>query len=93
MHYFHPIVQERMRQCLMYFGSGLGFTGVMVGALRNSTIAYTANPWITWVPNRDLDGRLPIFSNVKTCPLVWIHEYDGPLYGSFDKHGQYANHI
>jgi hypothetical protein len=30
---------------MMYFGSGLGLTGVLVGALRNTTIAYT-NPWM-----------------------------------------------
>jgi hypothetical protein len=30
----------------MYFGGGLGITGVMVGAMRNSGFAYTANPWL-----------------------------------------------
>ncbi len=29
----------------MYFGGGLGLTGILVGALRNSAVAYT-NPWI-----------------------------------------------
>ena len=29
----------------MYFGSGLGITGILVGALRNSAVAYT-NPWL-----------------------------------------------
>ena len=45
MHFFHPEVQRRIRQCMMYFGSGLGLTGVLVGAMRNTTIAYT-NPWM-----------------------------------------------
>ena len=30
----------------MYFGGGLGITGVMVGAMRNSLYAYTLNPWL-----------------------------------------------
>jgi hypothetical protein len=29
----------------MYFGAGLGATGILVGALRNSAVAYT-NPWL-----------------------------------------------
>ena len=29
----------------MYFGSGIGATGLLVGALRNSSLAYT-NPWL-----------------------------------------------
>jgi hypothetical protein len=29
----------------MYFGSVLGLTGVMVGMLRNSSLAYM-NPWV-----------------------------------------------
>jgi hypothetical protein len=43
MGYFNPVVQQRIRQGLMYFGSGLGATGVLVQLLRNSPIAY-ANP-------------------------------------------------
>ncbi len=35
----------RVRQTLMYFGGGLGLTGALVGALRNSSIAYM-NPWL-----------------------------------------------
>jgi hypothetical protein len=46
MHFFHPMVQYRIRQCLMYFGGGLGLTGILVGSLRNSMFAYTVNPWI-----------------------------------------------
>jgi len=30
---------------MLYFGAGIGATGVMVGALRNSSLAYT-NPLI-----------------------------------------------
>jgi FtsH-binding integral membrane protein len=30
----------------MYFGSGLGLTGALVGALRNSSFAMTVNPWL-----------------------------------------------
>lgn len=29
----------------MYFGGGLGMTGLLVGTLRNSSLAYI-NPWI-----------------------------------------------
>lgn len=29
----------------MYFGAGVGATGLLVGVLRNSSLAYT-NPWI-----------------------------------------------
>ena len=43
--YFSPETQQRVRQTMMYFGGGLGFTGAMVYALRNSTFAMT-NPWI-----------------------------------------------
>ncbi|TNV76556.1 hypothetical protein FGO68_gene8593 [Halteria grandinella] len=46
MHFFHPEVQRRIRQCMMYFGSGLGLTGIMVGAMRNSTLPFTVNPWL-----------------------------------------------
>ena len=45
MHFFHPIVQQRVRSTLAYFGAGLGATGIMVGLLRNSSLAMT-NPWI-----------------------------------------------
>jgi len=41
----NPIVQSRIRSTLLYFGGGLGATGLLVGALRNSSLAYT-NPWI-----------------------------------------------
>ena len=45
MHFFHPVVQQRVRSTLAYFGVGLGATGIMVGLLRNSMFAMT-NPWI-----------------------------------------------
>jgi len=45
MHFFSPIVQARMRRTMTYFAGGLGLTGILVGALRNSQFAYT-NPWI-----------------------------------------------
>lgn len=35
----------RVRQTLMYFGGGLGLTGAMVAALRNSSLVYM-NPWL-----------------------------------------------
>jgi len=41
----NPVVQARIRSTLLYFGGGLGATGVLVAALRNSSLAYT-NPWI-----------------------------------------------
>lgn len=41
----NPVVQQRIRQSLMYFGGGLGLTGALVAGLRNTTFAYT-NPWI-----------------------------------------------
>jgi len=45
MHFFHPEVQARIRSTLMHFGGGLAATGILVGLLRNSMVAYT-NPWI-----------------------------------------------
>jgi len=45
MTFMNPIVQSRIRSTLLYFGGGLGATGLLVGALRNSSLAYT-NPWI-----------------------------------------------
>jgi growth hormone-inducible transmembrane protein len=44
MNFFHPEVQRRISQSLSYFGGGLLITGGLVGALRNSRIAYM-NPW------------------------------------------------
>jgi FtsH-binding integral membrane protein len=45
MNFFNPIVQDRIGKALAYFGSGLAITGVMTGALRNSTLAYM-NPFL-----------------------------------------------
>lgn len=45
MDFFNPVVQERISKTLSYFGGGLLATGVLVGALRNSRLAY-ANPWL-----------------------------------------------
>ena len=45
MNYFHPVVQDRIRGALMYFGGSLAATGALVSALRNSRYAY-ANPWV-----------------------------------------------
>jgi FtsH-binding integral membrane protein len=45
MNFFHPTVQNRISNSLAYFGGGLATTGLLVGALRNSSLAYT-NPWI-----------------------------------------------
>jgi len=41
----NPVVQARIRSTLLYFGGGLGATGLLVATLRNSALAYT-NPWI-----------------------------------------------
>ncbi len=45
MNFFDPIVQQRISRTLSYFGGGLLATGVLVGALRNSTFAH-AHPWL-----------------------------------------------
>ena len=45
LNYFHPEVQARISRSLGYFGGGLALTGCMVGAFRNSALAY-ANPWL-----------------------------------------------
>jgi len=59
---------------MMYFGGGLGLTGLMCGLLRNSYIAYT-NPWLL------LFGSLGLmmgtmFTNYYTNPALkhalWI---------------------
>jgi hypothetical protein len=39
MHMFNPVVQDRIRKTLMYFGGGLALTGGLVGAMRNSLFA------------------------------------------------------
>jgi FtsH-binding integral membrane protein len=44
MNFFHPEVQNRISKTLSYFGGGLLITGGLVGALRNSKLAYM-NPW------------------------------------------------
>jgi len=45
MNWFNPIVQDRIRKTLMYFGGGLATTGVLVGAFRNSMFALN-HPWM-----------------------------------------------
>ena len=45
MNFFNPVVQQRISKALSYFGGGLLITGGLVGALRNSSLAYM-NPWI-----------------------------------------------
>jgi FtsH-binding integral membrane protein len=45
MNFFHPEVQRRISSSLAYFGGGLLITGGLVGALRNSKLAYM-NPWL-----------------------------------------------
>ena len=40
-----PLVQQRIRSTLGYFGGGLAMTGAMVSALRNSSLAYM-NPFV-----------------------------------------------
>jgi len=42
---FHPVVQQRVRQTLGYFGGSLAMTGALVSSLRNSRFAYM-NPWV-----------------------------------------------
>lgn len=45
MHLFNPIVQDRIRKTLGYFGAGLFTTGLMVGFFRNSLFALN-HPWM-----------------------------------------------
>eukprot|EP00347_Sterkiella_histriomuscorum_P013295 403365263 len=45
MHFFNNTVQQRIRTTMGYFTGGLFATGLMVGLLRNSMVAYT-NPWL-----------------------------------------------
>lgn len=45
MNFFNPEVQQRLSRALGYFGSGLAITGILTGALRNSSLAYM-NPWL-----------------------------------------------
>ena len=45
MNFFNPIVQQRISKALGYFGGGLAITGGLVGALRNSKLAYM-NPFV-----------------------------------------------
>ena len=45
MHLFNPIVQDRIRKTLGYFGAGLFTTGLMVGVFRNSMFALN-HPWM-----------------------------------------------
>jgi len=39
MHLMNPVVQDRIRKTLMYFGGGLAATGVITAAMRNSMFA------------------------------------------------------
>jgi hypothetical protein len=43
--FMHPVVQQRMRETLGYFGAGIAMTGLAVSRLRFSKYAY-ANPWL-----------------------------------------------
>lgn len=45
MHLFNPIVQDRIRKTLMYFGGGLATTGLLVSMFRNSMFAIN-HPWL-----------------------------------------------
>ena len=45
MNFFNPIVQQRISKSLSYFGGGVAITGILVGALRNSRLAYM-NPFL-----------------------------------------------
>lgn len=45
MHMMNPIVQDRIRKTLMYFGGGLATTGLLVSAFRNSLFAIN-HPWM-----------------------------------------------
>lgn len=45
MHLFNPIVQDRIRKTLGFFGAGLFTTGMMVGFFRNSMFALN-HPWM-----------------------------------------------
>jgi len=45
MNYFEPVVQQRIRNSLMYFGTGLAGTGLIVSMMRNSLFALN-HPWM-----------------------------------------------
>ena len=45
MNYFSPVVQNRIRNTLLYFGTGLAGTGVLVSMMRNSLFALN-HPWM-----------------------------------------------
>lgn len=45
MHQFDPIVQQRIRNTLMYFGTGLAATGVLVKMMSNNMFALN-HPWM-----------------------------------------------
>ena len=44
--FMSPVVQQRVAKTLGYFGYGLGMTGAIVFALRNSYRAAAMNPWL-----------------------------------------------
>lgn len=45
MHLFNPIVQQRIRQSLGYFGGGLAATAMLTALLRNNMFALN-HPWM-----------------------------------------------
>ena len=44
--FMSPVVQQRVAKTLGYFGYGIGATGGIVFALRNSARAAAMNPWL-----------------------------------------------
>lgn len=60
MLYFDPMVQARIRKTLMYFGGGLGATGIMVQAFRNAAFPYM-HPWML------LFGSLGLLIGTQLC--------------------------
>lgn len=68
MHMMNPIVQDRIRKTLMYFGGGLALTGTLTAAMRSSMFALN-HPWML------LFGTLgcmmgTMFTNYETQPLL-----------------------
>lgn len=68
MHMMNPLVQDRIRKTLMYFGGGLAVTGGLTAAMRSSLFALN-HPWML------LFGSIgcmigTMFTNYETQPLL-----------------------
>lgn len=68
MNFFNPIVQQRIGKSLSYFGGGLAITGMLVGALRNSRLAYMNPLLFLAVSIGTMLGTM--FTNYQTSPVM-----------------------